>query len=555
LALVRSVVSVALMFGGAGRATAAYNFMVSSSADDYSTGTLRDVITHHANYYFPSTIQFDPSLTGQTITLLHGQIPVTAATTIQGPGASKLTISGNNTDRVFQIFSNAVTPPNVTISGLTLTAGTSSGGGGAIYAKDIALSLQNVTVTNSSASLGAGIYAKTGSCSLTSTTLQNNVATTLGGAMYVTGATSVQISSSTLSGNHVTTGSGGAALFLHVPSVTLTTSSVTNNHARTNAGGIAADYSPLQVTYSTLSGNYAGAAYHGYGGAIWVHDANLTLTRATLTGNGANSTYRGGAIYFRDGRATPTAALNVTRSTISGNTAFLGGGGIYVERAGSVAIGYSALNLNRAGGAATFGGGALFMRSVASGAQVHDTTIYGNYAHGYGGGIDLYSKAIADGTTLTSVTLVGNSTHAYQSNGIRAYSSGPTPGVPTLDSCIVANNSNSTSSQDLTGTFNVHFSLVKTPGTGAGAATFSAGSANNIVGTDPALGPLRAYGGPTLSMLPNLGSPVIDAGDNSVTQTKDQRGLARKVGGKVDIGAVERQNPEDVIFQDGFEGP
>jgi hypothetical protein len=63
---------------------------------------------------------------------------------------------------------------------------------------------------------------------------------------------------------------------------------------------------------------------------------------------------------------------------------------------------------------------------------------------------------------------------------------------------------------------------------------------------DPNLGPIQNNGGPTwtLALLP--GSPAIDAGDDAVLSapfnlTTDQRGLPRKSGAHVDIGAFEFQ--------------
>lgn len=70
----------------------------------------------------------------------------------------------------------------------------------------------------------------------------------------------------------------------------------------------------------------------------------------------------------------------------------------------------------------------------------------------------------------------------------------------------------------------------------------------------PLLGALDVYGGPTPTMLPAGNSPVLNAGDPGYVGTppKDQRGLPRKFGSAIDIGAVERQSPEDIIFRNGF---
>src|SRR5262249_30637854 len=69
------------------------------------------------------TINFAPSLAGQTITLTSGELAITKSLDIEGPGANRLTISGNNTSRVFDI-SGGVT---VTIAGMTMTDGLANG--------------------------------------------------------------------------------------------------------------------------------------------------------------------------------------------------------------------------------------------------------------------------------------------------------------------------------------------------------------------------------------------------------------------------------------------
>ena len=53
----------------------------------------------------------------------------------------------------------------------------------------------------------------------------------------------------------------------------------------------------------------------------------------------------------------------------------------------------------------------------------------------------------------------------------------------------------------------------------------------------PAIGSLAYNGGPTLTLLPQPGSPVIDAGNTMLTH--DQRGAPRPVGARADFGAVE----------------
>ena len=69
------------------------------------------------------TINFDPSLAGQTITLTSGELAITQSLDIEGLGSNQLTISGNNASRVFNITAGAT----VTIAGMTMTNGLANG--------------------------------------------------------------------------------------------------------------------------------------------------------------------------------------------------------------------------------------------------------------------------------------------------------------------------------------------------------------------------------------------------------------------------------------------
>jgi hypothetical protein len=85
-------------------------YVVNSPTDTGSgsglTGDIRYCITQAdqpANA--ASTITFDSALSGSTITLSHGQLVISDTMTITGLGASSLTISGNNSSRLFDVAS------------------------------------------------------------------------------------------------------------------------------------------------------------------------------------------------------------------------------------------------------------------------------------------------------------------------------------------------------------------------------------------------------------------------------------------------------------------
>src|SRR6516164_9626886 len=80
---------------------------------DKGAGSLRDTITSAKS---GDAIVFAPSLDGQTITLTSGELAINKSLDIEGPGASLLAISGNDTFRVFDVGQGLT----VTIAGLTV---------------------------------------------------------------------------------------------------------------------------------------------------------------------------------------------------------------------------------------------------------------------------------------------------------------------------------------------------------------------------------------------------------------------------------------------------
>src|SRR5262249_10384495 len=200
------------------------------NANDKGPSSLRDTIT---NAKSGDTIEFAPSLDGQTITLTSDQLTINNSLDIEGPGANLLTISGNAQNRIFNINEGL----NVTINGLTLTQGravggegtetTSSGGGGAILNAGSVLGLANDAFSHK-LSLGAsggqgpkgGAIAnyKTGSLTLSNSTFLNNRADgsvkggvwAVGGAIYSDrDASGITLTGCTFTGNQAIGENGG----------------------------------------------------------------------------------------------------------------------------------------------------------------------------------------------------------------------------------------------------------------------------------------------------------------------------------------------------------
>jgi hypothetical protein len=170
--------------------------------------------------------------------------------------------------------------------------------------------------------------------------------------------------------------------------------------------------------------------------------------------------------------------------------------------------------------------------------------VAGNYAFRYGGGINLLDYPSAQTFAVRYSTIASNSSSSNtEANGI-FFSAGTVRAVST----IVSGNLNSDLGDNET--FYMTNCFVQTPGN----PTFTGTSSGSVFGLDPHLSALADHGGPTLTMLPSTASAVVDK-LACPPSSGDQRGIdySRCVNGLMDIGAVERQNPENIIFRDGLE--
>ncbi len=141
------------------------------------------------------TIQFASGLTGQTITLGGTALQITSPLTINGLGADQLSISGNNTSRIFAVFAGN----SVTISGLTLTNGSATDFGGGIFNRGT-LAMNNITLSGNSAGTSGGAIASDGTLTISNSALSGNTATNDGGGIDNSGGTLTRIIHASVSG-------------------------------------------------------------------------------------------------------------------------------------------------------------------------------------------------------------------------------------------------------------------------------------------------------------------------------------------------------------------
>ncbi len=304
---------------------------------------------------------------------------------------------------------------------------------------------------------------------------------------------------------------------------------------------------PLTVSDVTLTG---GSADFGAGISS---QGNLTLNRVTLSQNTAND--RGGGI----GHFFGELVLNQVR--VIDNGAIGGGGGVYHGASATMmqmnqSTIMNNLSLNDGAGLLVSGSDATVNQSTFSGNRggdgggitvryrdlsVLDSTIANNYAS-TGGAVavtNANSTLLLSNTTLSGNTAGGGFGAIYMESGTlemvnSIVANSVSPGAECYAANIATNVNN----------------LIEDGSCNANAVA--------PLAVDPMLGPLADNGGPTMTLPPLPGSPVIDSGDNAQCTASDQLGVMRPRDGSgdgmatCDRGAIEASGP--VIFRDGFEG-
>ncbi len=266
-----------------------------------------------------------------------------------------------------------------------------------------------------------------------------------------------------------------------------------------------------------VSGNNASRVFSITAGAVTI--SGLTVRDGQISGADGAGIANAGALTL-DG-------VIVTANTISGG-ATTQGGGIY--NTGALTVTHSAISGNANLGSSGSGGG-IANKSGGS-ATIINSTISGNTANTYGGGIVNDAGAM----TLVNDTIVNNAALNFDGGGLAVW------GTTLLKNTIVANNTDKGGPNDCSYLFtsptSQGYNLIETVGNCTFAAT------GDLTGQDPKLGAPGANDGETPTHFPLAGSPVIDAipaGSNGCNDTvaDDQRGYLRATGKACDTGAVE----------------
>ena len=305
-----------------------------------------------------------------------------------------------------------------------------------------------------------------------------------------------------------TASGGGGAIHSNVNSyVGLYDSTFVANYASSEGGAVAIlGTGGLNSAYVS-GGTFIGNSSNFRGGAVYVYNTYFEVWESHFEANVASSA--GGAIVVDESEA------GIWRSLLVGNEASVGGALSGINDS-LIAVDSSTLTENEA-----FGGSALWMS---------------------------FSEA-----AFTHATIAGNqSTNQGPMQGIPGGQIGAQYAEVSMTNTVIVEPTNG-------GANCGYFSMTLNTGGHNFSDDASCGltDLSDIAeeGADAQLGPLQFNGGDTFTMVPDQGSPLVDAiGDEGcVMETDDQRTVMRAQGDACDIGAVETLAPiyRDVVTPGG----
>jgi hypothetical protein len=292
------------------------------------------------------------------------------------------------------------------------------------------------------------------------------------------------------------------------------------DNAAVDPGGAIVNYTTITALVDV---SFVGNSSHSYGGALTnfgtVDLASGDVFDNNFAQNGAGAVNNDGAITSLDG------------TTFTGNRSGYAGA---IDNDGTIGDLSGDLFWNNS----VYGYGGALVNVFGTISRVSDDTFVGNSVSdplGQGGAIEQDFGTIL---TLADDTITVN--HATIGGGIDNQTGSI---IQSITGVIVALNTGTEgpNCENFQGSLvDAGYNLESDASATCG---FSVG-AHDLVGVDPHLRALGAYGGATLTEPPLPTSPVVNAGPTGACPaTVDERGVPRPQGGACDIGAVELSPP------------
>jgi CSLREA domain-containing protein len=462
---------------------------------------------------------------------------------IVGAGSANTIVDVGGLDRVFGIRDSIVEISGITIRGGSLPSGPGQGGGG-ILTLHSSLILDNVVVTDNHPTdgSGGGIASIWGNLIIQNSTVSDNSR----GAIY-NSVGPITITNSLFEGNSITS--------LNLGVVALGTnynSTVRDTVFRNNQGATIVQASPGQ-NRTAIFDNIQVVDNDGLGMQLtsWGH---ITVSNSLVAGN------QGGGISMssvqiaiiattaKDNENTGFAASSYAQVTIVDSHSFGNGRGISNNDGATMRIDRSSVHGNhnsgiRNGNHMTITNSAIHNNMGSTGAGIYNSrrmtlinsSVSGNTTTPFGSGGGVYNSSWPATVSILNSSIVGNSSM----NGGGIFNAGS--GIVAVKNTLLADN-----------VFDNCGGIITSEGHNLESGdSCGLDAVGDLPYTLPLVRPIADNGGPTLTHALLPGSPAIDAADDTVCPTVDQRGEPRPVDGnddgvpRCDIGAYEYAPAEE----------
>lgn len=498
-------------------------YLVNSTADasDASAGD-KVCATAASNCSIRAALEESGAQTAGTLALidlpagtysgLTAVLSITSRVILAGAGSASSIIDGTGRTQIVNVASTA---GEVVVSGLTLRNASDAVNaivtGVGIRATNSSLTLKNCEISNNSVSGANAMFG---------------IGIGLSYAPSVRGKLNIEnclINGNTNTGTNANLSSNGVGIYAGSSDITISNSTFTNNVANINTGGSASSRggglfvggsagseSSLSLTNSVVSSNNSTGGSSGLingGGGIFIsgYVYNPIITGVTCNSNTSNR--YGGCLMIEGVAGSSFDYTTITETSVSGNTAPLGGNAIYTR--------YSDLFIVRS---SMTGGGDMISMNLSNDlvSTFTNSTFYATannslYLNTFGNNVKLEHCTVSN---AVGTAVAGNSNVTFK-NSVLQRGGGNTcniTGTITSEGYNVGRDATC----GLTGTGDVQNS-----------ATIG-------------LSALASNGGTTQTMAIGTGSSaynLVPAGSCSLTT--DQRGSARPSGGACDAGAYE----------------
>ncbi|HEX2577488.1 MAG TPA: choice-of-anchor Q domain-containing protein, partial [Aquihabitans sp.] len=322
------------------------------------------------------TVQIDPSLAGQTMTLTYSIAgAVQPFPTISGPTNPMKIIGPNTNAAAFKISGGGAVRPFI-VGFLTAEAGN--------------LTLANLTVQGGNGANGAaGAFAVNGQ----------------GGALYASDNSKLTFDNAVFTGNSAVK---GGAIYAEWPTITNNGGAYTSNSASDEGGAIFLNQGPstLNGYAMLLASNTAGDK----GGAIAVNPGSsnpfIHLERSLIRNNSTSIAGNGGVVYIQPSGAPTGTTFELTDSTVFANSS------VFLSTATTQKYNFERSTFKDTGNLINGTGGGTVWNSIITGTSCQTQVAIGNFV-GAGnlispGSCDLMGMGSMGSVTGMSATLAQN---------------------------------------------------------------------------------------------------------------------------------------------------